>query len=75
VCLALPEDELTEVLVRSDQECVPGVGLPQDFIICDAMIQLGDVDDGMPVPAQSVHDRTVDTLIGYQVHADVEPTG
>ncbi len=72
---ALPEHQLAEVLVRSQQNGAPRVGLLQDFLICNARSQLGHVDDLMAVLSQSLYYCAVDTLIGDQVHADFALTG
>jgi hypothetical protein len=46
---ALPEDQLAEVFVRSQQDSAPRVGLFQDLLIRNAGRQLGHVDDVMAV--------------------------
>jgi len=46
---ALPEDQLAEVFVGSQQDSAPHVGLLQDLFICNAERQLGHVDDVMTI--------------------------
>jgi hypothetical protein len=48
---ALPEDQLAEVLVRSQQNRPPCVGLPQDLLIGNAGGQLSHADDAMAILA------------------------
>ena len=48
---ALPEDQLAEVLVRSQQNRPPCVGLLQNLLIGNAGGQLSDVDDVMAILA------------------------
>jgi len=71
----LPKDKVAEILVRRHQNRVPRVGLAEDLFVSNARRQLGDVDDAMPILAEALHHRTVDTLIGDQVHADFALTG
>ncbi len=71
----LPEDQLAEVFVCSQQNGVLGVGLIQNRFICDAGSHLGHVDDIMAVLSQPLDYGAVDTFIGDQVHADFAPTG
>jgi hypothetical protein len=49
--------------------------LAQDLLIGDAGREFRHVENVMAVGTQSLHDSTVDTLVGDQVHADSSLTG
>lgn len=65
----LAEDQLTKILVSSQQNGTADVGLPEDLLIGNAGRQLRHIENVMAVLSKPLHHRPIDTFIGNQVHA------
>lgn len=64
-----PKDELTEILVRGNQESLCVTGILQYGFIVDTGVKLSDVDHVVAIPTQTIDDLPIDTLVGDDPHA------
>jgi hypothetical protein len=67
---ALPEDELTEVLVGRHYKGRVRLGDREYFVIADSGQQLRDVRDIMSLSSKDIDDRTFDPLVAHQLQGD-----
>lgn len=65
----LPKNQLTEVLVRSNQERAGIAGGLQHELVIDPGIELRDVDHIVPILTQTLDDLPVDSFVGNEPHA------
>lgn len=65
----LPENQLAEILVGSDQESAFLAGHPEDQLIANPRIELSDVQNVMTIPAKAVDDLPIDTLVSDELQA------
>lgn len=67
----LTEDEISKVLVCSQQDCVTLAAPYEHSFIIDARIQLSYVMDMVPVGSEAVNDMPVDAFVGDDIQLAV----
>lgn len=72
---ALPEDQLTKVLVRGHEQSLVPICKLEDLIIRDSGTQLGDVDDFVAAGSERLDHLALHALITYEPQADFVEMG
>ena len=71
----LPEDKLAKILIRSNENA-GGFSTPAKHnFVGNTGRQFGDIFDLNSIPSKTVHDLTIDALVGEQNHLGVASTG
>lgn len=66
---SLPVDQLTEILVRRNQNGLVGATERKDLVIREAWLHLGDIPNRVPVGSQAGRDSAYHSLVAKESHA------